>query len=121
MAKHISKATIIQAAGNKPKQIEEFIGRVNSGSTGLSIARMKSPQGWQEPGQNPQFDEYSVVLQGTLRVTTEREVYDVGAGQAFHAQPGEWVQYSTPYEGGAEYMAVCSPAFSPELVNRDRA
>jgi mannose-6-phosphate isomerase-like protein (cupin superfamily) len=110
---------IIQAAGNKPKVIEEFIGRVNSGTAAVSIARMKSPSGWIEPGQTPDFDEYTVVLRGMLRVTTKSGTHDVAAGQAIIAHRGEWVQYSTPGPDGAEYIAVCLPAFSPDSVHRD--
>lgn len=117
MVTHIKKPTVIQAAGNKPKVIEEFIGRVNSGTDAVSIARMKSPAGWEEPGQTPQFDEYTVVLAGFLRVTTKNGSVDVRAGEAVIAPKGEWVRYSTPE--GAEYMAVCLPAFSPERVNRE--
>ncbi len=121
MAKLISAPTVIRAAGTKEKNIEEYIGRVNSSTEALSVARMVSPQGWAEPGQRPQFDEYSVVLKGCLCVQTETELHEVRAGQAFHCAPGEWVQYSSPYEGGAEYIAVCLPAFSPDSVNRDHA
>lgn len=117
MVTHIKTPTVIQAAGNKPKVIEEFIGRVNSGTDAVSIARMKSPAGWEEPGQTPQFDEYTVVLSGFLRVTTKDGSVDVRAGEAVISPKGEWVRYSTPE--GAEYMAVCLPAFSPEKVNRD--
>jgi len=115
----IATPTIIQAAGNKPKVIEEFIGRVNSSTAALSIARMKSPAGWVEPGQTPEFDEYTVVLRGTLRVTTNKGTIDIAAGQAVIAHRGEWVQYSTPGTEGAEYIAVCLPAFSPDSVHRD--
>jgi quercetin dioxygenase-like cupin family protein len=108
---------VIEAAGNLPKRIEEFVGLANSGTPGVSIARMKSPAGWQEPGQTPEFDEYSVVLSGTLRVETRSGALDVSAGQAVHAPAGEWVRYSTP--AGAEYVAVCLPAFSPATVHRD--
>jgi quercetin dioxygenase-like cupin family protein len=117
MATHIPKPSIIEAAGNKPKRIEEYIGRVNSRSTAVSIARMTSPPGWVEPGQTPEFDEYTVVLSGTLRVTTREAAIDVRAGEAVIAHAREWVQYSTP--DGAEYIAVCLPAFSPEIVHRD--
>jgi len=117
MVKHIKTPTVIQAAGNKPKVIEEFIGRVNSGTDAVSIARMKSPAGWEEPGQTPQFDEYTVVLSGFLLVATKDGSVDVRAGEAVIAPKGEWVKYSTPE--GAEYMAVCLPAFSPERVQRD--
>jgi len=119
MATFISKPTVVQAAGNKPKQIEEFIGCVNSHTPALSIARMKSPPGWVEPGQTPDFDEYTVVLRGSLRVTTREGIIDVQAGQAVIAPHGHWVQYSTPGDDGAEYIAVCLPAFSPETVHRD--
>jgi mannose-6-phosphate isomerase-like protein (cupin superfamily) len=112
--------TRIQAAGTKPKIIEEFIGRVNSRTSSVSIARMKSPSGWLEPGQTPEFDEYTVVLHGMLRVTTKDGTIDVTAGQAIIAHRGEWVQYSTPGPEGAEYLAVCLPAFSPETVHRDQ-
>lgn len=115
----ISKPTRITAAGNKPKIIEEFIGRVNSGESRLSIAQMRSPGGWLEPGQTPEFDEFTVVLKGTLRVTHKDGVTDVNAGQAILTCGGEWVQYSTPGEEGAEYIAVCLPAFSPQTVHRD--
>lgn len=115
----IPAPTIIQAAGNKPKRIEEFIGRVNSKSAAVSIARMVSPSGWVEPGQTPDFDEYTLVLRGSLRVTTKEGIIDVVAGQAIIAERGEWVQYSTPGPEGAEYIAICLPAFSPELVHRD--
>ena len=119
MARLIEAATIIEAAGNLPKKIEEFFGRVNSGTDGVSIARMTSPPGWVEPGQTPAFDEYTVVLRGTLRVTSRAGVLDVHAGEAVIAHAGEWVQYSTPGAEGAEYLAVCLPAFSPETVHRD--
>jgi mannose-6-phosphate isomerase-like protein (cupin superfamily) len=119
MATLIPHPKVIPAAGNKPKIIEEFIGRANSDTAGVSIARMTSPGGWLEPGQTPQFDEYTVVLQGTLRVQTREGVLDVQAGQAVIAPSGEWVQYSTPHADGAEYIAVCLPAFSPDTVHRD--
>ena len=115
----IKSPSIIEAAGNKPKIIEEYFGRVNSKTSEVSIAKMTSPQGWVEPGQKPEFDEYTVVLKGTLRVKTERETIDVKAGTAILTKKGEWIQYSTPFEGGAEYIAVCLPAFSPDTVNRD--
>jgi len=111
--------TRITAAGNKPKLIEEFIGRVNNGETRLSVARMRSPGGWVEPGQAPEFDEFTLVLNGTLRVTHKTGVLDVQAGQAITTRAGEWVQYSTPDAEGAEYVAVCLPAFSPGTVHRD--
>ena len=119
MATHIQQPSIVQAAGNKPKIIEEYIGRVNSQTGDLSIARMKSPSGWVEPGQTPEFDEYTVVLRGTLRVTTKSGSTDVQAGQAVIAHKGEWVQYSTPGAEGAEYVAICLPAFSMDTVHRD--
>ncbi len=119
MPTHIKSPSIIKAAGNKPKIIEEFIGRVNSKTSDLSVARMRSPSGWLEPGQTPEFDEYTVVLKGMLRVTTRQGSTDVEAGQAIIAHKGEWVQYSTPGPEGAEYVAVCSPAFSMETVHRD--
>ena len=109
----------IQAAGNKPKIIDEFIGRVNSTTPKLSMARMQSPSGWSEPAQTPEFDEYTLVLKGALRVTSKSGVLDVAAGQAVIAFKGEWVQYSTPGPDGAEYVAVCLPAFSPSTVHRD--
>jgi len=115
----ITTPTRIIAAGNKPKSIEEFIGRVNSGESRLSIAQMRSPGGWVEPGQTPEFDEFTVVLKGTLRVTHKDGVLDVNAGQAVTTRAGEWVQYSTPNPDGAEYIAVCLPAFSPQTVHRD--
>ena len=119
MAPHIQQPSIVQAAGNKPKIIEEYIGRVNSKSESVSIARMKSPSGWVEPGQTPEFDEYTVVLRGTLRVTTKNGSTDVHAGQAVITHKGEWVQYSTPGAEGAEYVAICLPAFSMDTVHRD--
>jgi mannose-6-phosphate isomerase-like protein (cupin superfamily) len=118
MATYIRKATIVQAAGQPPKSIEEFIGRVNSGTTGVSSARMKSPPGWSEPGQTPAFDEYTVVLRGSLRVKLKDATFDVVAGQAIIVKAGEWVQYSSPSQEGTEYIAVCIPAFSPETVHR---
>ena len=117
----LSHPTRIHAAGNKPKIIDEFIGRVNSHDTAVSIARMKSPQGWVEPGQIPEFDEYTIVLLGMLRVNTRTATFEVYADQAIVTHRGEWVQYSTPEEGGAEYIAVCLPAFSPENVHRDES
>jgi ethanolamine utilization protein EutQ (cupin superfamily) len=117
MAQRIDAPQIIKAAGNKPKIIEEFIGRVASGTDAVSVARMKSPAGWVEPGQTPEFDEYTVVLAGMLRVSTKTGDVDVRAGQAVITPKGEWVRYSTPE--GAEYIAVCLPAFSPGTVHRD--
>ena len=127
MSKHITKPSIIKPAegiagkaeGNKPKTIEEYIGRVNSGTSGVSIAKMTCPGGWAEPGQTPEFDEYTVVLSGFLRVTTKDESIDVNAGEAIIVHRGEWVQYSTPTAEGAQYIAVCLPAFSPDTVHRD--
>jgi len=115
----IEKPTIIAAAGNLPKRIAEYVGRVNSATEAVSIARMESPQGWTEPGQTPEFDEYTVVLRGMLRVETRSGAIDVKAGQAIFVHRGEWVRYSSPEPGGAEYIAVCIPAFSPELVHRE--
>jgi len=115
----IEQAAVIPAAGSKPKKIEEFIGRVNSATAEVSIARMTSPGGWVEPGQQPAFTEYTLVLQGELRVETEEGVLVVKAGQAVIVSAGEWVRYSTPGAQGAEYIAVCLPAFSPEIVHRD--
>lgn len=119
MAKHITGPSVVKAEGNKPKLIEEFIGRVNSKTSEASIAKMKSPEGWVEPGQTPEFDEYTIVLNGTLHVKTQNETFEVKAGQAVIIYSGEWVQYSTPHAGGAEYIAVCLPAFSMESVHRD--
>lgn len=116
---HIKRPTIIKAAGNEPKMIEEFVGRVNSKTAAVSIARMKSPAGWTEPGQTPEFDEYTVVLQGMLRVLTKNGSHDVNAGEAIITSKGEWVQYSTPGPEGAEYIAVCLAAFTLESVHRD--
>ena len=115
----ISNPSIIQAAGTKPKRIEEYAGRVNSGHSSVSVARMVSPEGWVEPGQKPDFEEITVVLKGMLRVETQTGYIDVRPGQAIVAHPGEWVRYSTPEAGGAEYLAVCLPAFSMETVHRD--
>jgi mannose-6-phosphate isomerase-like protein (cupin superfamily) len=119
VARLIAGPTIVQSAGNKPKRIEEFVGLVNSSTGGVSVARMTSPAGWLEPGQTPEFDEFTVVLRGTLRVETRSGALEVRAGQAVVAPRGEWVRYSTPEDGGAEYVAVCVPAFSPATVNRD--
>jgi len=119
MAHHITAPTIIQAAGHPPKKIEEFIGRVNSGTDAVSVARMTSPSGWVEPGQTPEFDEYTVVLKGELQVETRAGTHRVAAGQAIITPGGEWVRYSTPGPDGAEYIAVCLPAFSPTSVHRD--
>lgn len=119
MARLIPAPTVIEAAGNLPKKIEEFVGRVNSDTTGMSIARMTSPPGWVEPGQTPEFDEYTVVLGGMLRVETKEGVLDVRAGQAVHCPAGAWVRYSSPEPAGARYIAVCVPAFSQQAVHRD--
>src|SRR5262245_49900302 len=119
MPTHIASPKIIQAAGNKPKRIEEFIGRVNSGTIPVSVARMVSPGGWVEPGQTPDFDEYTVVLRGLLRVESRGGTLDVRAGEAVITHKGEWVRYSTPEEEGAEYVAICLPAFSMDAVHRD--
>jgi len=120
MATLISRPTTIQAAGQPPKLIEEFIGRVNSKTAAVSVARMKSPSGWAEPGQTPEFDEYTAVFRGCLHVRLKGEEFDVKAGQAVIVPAGEWVQYSTPSAEGAEYMAICIPAFSPAMVHRDK-
>jgi ethanolamine utilization protein EutQ len=109
----------IESAGTKIKIIEEYVGRVNSSTTGVSVAHMRSPEGWEEPGQTPEFDEYTIVLHGTLRVQHQSGALDVAAGQAVLASRGEWIRYSTPFSGGAEYIAVCLPAFSPQTVHRD--
>ena len=121
MTTKINRPSIIAAAGNRPKRIEEYIGRINSGTEAVSVARMVSPVGWQEPGQCPAFDEYTVVLDGMLRVETRDGALAVRAGQAVIARAGQWVRYSTPEPKGAEYIAVCLPAFSPETVHRDDA
>ena len=115
----IPAPTIIHAAGTKPKRIEEYAGRVNSGHAEVSLARMVSPEGWQEPGQRPEFQELTLVLRGTLRVEHAGGTLDVEAGQAVVTRPGEWVRYASPEPGGAEYVAVCLPAFSPDTVHRD--
>jgi mannose-6-phosphate isomerase-like protein (cupin superfamily) len=120
MAKRIAAPTLIRAAGNIPKEIKEYIGKVNSSTRNVSIAHMNSPEGWVEPGQTPEFDEYSLVLSGTLRVETETDTLDIEAGQAVIVSKGEWVRYSTPAKGGAQYIAVCLPAFSPETVHHDK-
>lgn len=120
MPRLISTPSRIEAQGNKPKLIEEFVGRVNSGEEGVSIALMRSPSGWVEPGQRPSFEEFTLVLKGSLTVESQDGSLIVEAGQAVVTSPGEWVRYSTPGPEGAEYVAVCLPAFSPESVNRDR-
>jgi mannose-6-phosphate isomerase-like protein (cupin superfamily) len=119
MPQLIEAPTIIQAAGHPPKRIEEFAGRVNTGHAGVSIARMTSPAGWVEPGQRPDFEEITVVLRGMVRVEHEGGALDVRAGQAVVSKPGEWIRYSSPEPGGAEYIAVCLPAFGPDIVHRD--
>jgi mannose-6-phosphate isomerase-like protein (cupin superfamily) len=119
MPTHIAAPVRVEAAGNKPKLIEEYIGRVNSGTAAVSVAHMHSPAGWKEPGQAPEFDEFTVVLRGTLRVEHTAGSMDITAGQAVIAHRGEWVRYSTPEGEGAEYIAVCLPAFTPNTVHRD--
>jgi hypothetical protein len=119
MPQLIETPTRVEAAGTKPKLIDEFVGRVNTDEARLSVARMTSPEGWVEPGQRPEFDEWTLVLDGTLHVDHESGTLDVRAGQAVLVRGGEWVRYSTPYAGGAEYVAVCLPAFSPDTVRRD--
>lgn len=121
MPTHIPKPTRIQAAGNMPKLIDEYFGRVNTGTDAVSVAHMRSPSGWVEPGQRPQFDEYTIVLKGELRVEFDGGKFTVGSGQAILTHRGEWVRYSTPGPEGAEYIAVCLPAFSPDTVHRDPA
>ena len=119
MTVKIERPTVMQAAGTKPKLIEEFVGLVNSRTAQISIARMRSPSGWIEPGQTPEFDEYTLVLRGMLRVETKTAVYEVHAGEAIITSRGEWIRYSSPGADGAEYIAVCLPAFSPNTVHRD--
>lgn len=119
MPRLIEGPTVVPAVGTKPKKIEEFIGRVNSGHESLSVARMTSPEGWVEPGQRPGFEEITVVLDGTVVVEHEGGAMTVRAGQAIVSEPGEWIRYSTPEAGGAKYIAICLPAFSPEIVHRD--
>ncbi len=115
----VSHPSYVQAAGNKLKVIEEYVGRIRTGDQDVSVARMRSPPGWVEPGQTPEFDEYTVVLRGTLRVASRDQVLDAVAGQAVIVRAGEWVQYSTPADDGADYLAICLPAFSPATVHRD--
>jgi mannose-6-phosphate isomerase-like protein (cupin superfamily) len=115
----IAAPTRVEAAGNRPKLIDEYIGRVNSGTSGVSVAHMRSPGGWEEPGQTPEFEEYTVVLKGMLRVEHRGGAIEVRAGEAVITRPGEWVRYSTPGEDGAEYIAVCVPGFAPDTVHRD--
>lgn len=119
MPELIEQPTRVEAAGSPPKLIDEHVGRANNGEPRVSVARMRSPEGWSEPGQRPDFDEYTLVLRGTLRVESEHESLDVGEGQAVLVRAGEWVRYATPAPGGAEYVAVCLPAFSPDSVHRD--
>ena len=119
MVKLIKSPTVVKAAGNKPKIIQEFFGRVNTSSEKISIAKMTSPPGWEEPGQKPEFDEYTLVLKGILKVETKKNIFEVNAGQAIITYAGEWIKYSTPSSEGAEYVAICLPAFSPETVHRD--
>ncbi|MGB3238545.1 MAG: cupin domain-containing protein [Geitlerinemataceae cyanobacterium] len=119
MPKFIENPTIVKSVGNLPKKIEEFVGGVNTGDSHISIARMTSPEGWQEPGQRPEFQEITVVLEGTIVVEFEGGTEEVNAGSAIVSEPGEWVRYSTPKPGGAHYIAICLPAFSPDLVHRD--
>jgi ethanolamine utilization protein EutQ (cupin superfamily) len=119
MPELIKKPTTVEAAGTRPKLIDEYVGRVNTGEQRVSVARMRSPEGWVEPGQRPEFDEYTLVLRGALHVEHEGGALDVRAGQAVLVRGGEWVRYSTPEAGGASYVAVCVPAFSPETVHRD--
>ncbi|QDT19652.1 cupin domain-containing protein [Gimesia chilikensis] len=121
MPQFIERPVVVEAAGNKPKQIEEFVGRVNTGDDAISIARMVSPGGWVEPAQTPDFREMTVVMKGTLQVETHEGMFEVQAGQGIILEPGEWVRYSTPGAEGAEYIAVCTPAFSPDTVHRDEA
>lgn len=120
MPKLITQPTVVQAHGNIPKRIEEYVGALNSGHTKISIARMKSPGGWTEPGQTPEFDEFTLVLKGTLQVETREKTFQVTEGQAIVINGGEWVRYSSPDASGAEYVAVCLPAFSPQTVHRDQ-
>jgi hypothetical protein len=119
MAQLIKSPSLIKAAGNKEKIIKEFFGRVNSKTTEVSIAIMNSPEDWKEPGQRPEFNEYTIVLKGTLLIRTEEDEFIVSEGMGIMTSAGEWVQYCSPYQGGAEYIAICLPAFSPEIVHRD--
>ncbi|MFH1526384.1 MAG: cupin [Bacteroidota bacterium] len=115
----ILQPTVIEATGNKPKIIKEYVGRVNSGTGDVSIAHMKSPAGWVEPGQTPEFDEYTLVLSGTLQVESKDGIIEINSGEAVIVKKGEWIRYSSPHSNGAEYIAVCLPAFSPDTVHRD--
>ena len=119
MPEHINKPAKIEAVGNVPKEIREYIGRANTGSTDISIARMSSPSGWVEPGQRPEFDEYTIVLNGCLHVEHDGGTLEISAGEALISRRGEWVRYSTPGPDGADYLAICMPAFSPGTVHRD--
>ena len=119
MPRKIATPAIVQAAGTNEKRIEEFVGRVNTGTQALSVARMVSAEGWEEPGQRPEFDEYTLVLKGRIRVEFSGGSLEAGAGEAVVSTRGEWVRYSTPFPGGAEYVAICLPAFSPDIVHRD--
>jgi mannose-6-phosphate isomerase-like protein (cupin superfamily) len=119
MIQKIDIPTVVRAAGNKTKHLLEYFGRANSHNQEISVAKMISPQGWIEPGQTPEFDEYTLVLHGLLKVKTREKTYEVKAGEAIFTGKGEWVQYSTPYDGGAEYIAICLPAFSRDTVHRD--
>jgi mannose-6-phosphate isomerase-like protein (cupin superfamily) len=119
MPRLIPAPTRVEAAGTKPKLIDEYVGRVNNATSDVSIAHMRSPGGWEEPGQRPEFEEFTIVLRGMIRVEFDGGAIDVYAGQAVHTVPGEWIRYSTPLDEGAEYIAVCLPAFSPETVHRD--
>jgi mannose-6-phosphate isomerase-like protein (cupin superfamily) len=121
MPQLIESPSVVEAAGTKPKVIEEYVGQVNTGEARLSVARMRSPEGWLEPGQRPEFDEWTLVLDGTLHVEHDDGGFDVAAGQAVLVRAGEWVRYSSPQPGGAHYVAICLPAFSPDTVNRDDA
>jgi len=121
MIRHISGPVTVQALGSPSKAIEEFVGLVSTGTSVVSVARMKSPAGWGEPGQTPEFDEYTMVLRGLLRVDTLAGPIEVRAGEAVIAEKGDWVRYSSPSEGGAEYISVCVPAFSPETAHRDES
>jgi mannose-6-phosphate isomerase-like protein (cupin superfamily) len=119
MPRLIESPTRIQAAGTKPKQIEEHIGRINSGHDSVSVAHMVSPEGWVEPGQRPEFEEITVILHGRVKLEYEGGALEASAGQSIVSAPGEWIRYSTPFPGGAEYIAICLPAFSPDIVHRD--
>jgi len=119
MPQLIEKPTVIEAAGTKPKRIEEFVGHVNTDTAGISVARMRSPEGWVEPGQRPEFEEITLVIEGLLRVEHEGGSFEVRAGQSVITKPGEWVRYSTPEPEGAHYVAICLPAFTPDTVHRD--